>query len=462
MDTPQIQYCKTSDGVSIAYWTMGEGGVPLVLTSPMLFCHASLELRAPGLREWYERLASHHTIVRFDGRGQGLSQRNVEEFDFDFFTRDLKAVIDSLDAEKVDLAGFYGPSMSAMLYAATHPDRLRKLVLWTPFAENRTSLQSPRMRAVLSLIESDYRLFCETFAHQGLGWTTDLSHEWAMFISQAINQQDAARLFAAIAQADVRDKIARVVTPSLVLYEAGGDSEVAEAARFVAASLSDARLVPLPHKLVPAFQSEAGIQAIEDFLSSGKPARQPAQSLPRSVSSGGTAIILFADIAESTALTERMGDAAFREKARALDEALRRAITSNGGTAIEGKLLGDGVLAVFGAAREAIACAQEMHRLAEVSSPPRAGEGPGEGSALLLHVGVHAGDVIRENNNVYGGAVNIAARVASEAAAGETLVSATVRDLARTSAGVSFEDRGERELKGVGDTVRVWAVRWRE
>jgi class 3 adenylate cyclase len=193
---------------------------------------------------------------------------------------------------------------------------------------------------------------------------------------------------------------------------------------------------------------------------------------PRDTPSHGTAIILFADIADSTALTERLGDAAFREKARALDEALRKAIISNGGTAIEGKLLGDGVLATFGAAREAIACAAEMHRLAAgaQSAPPPVGEGLGEGSVtvpLLLHVGIHAGDVIRESNpdgrsNVYGGAVNIAARVASEAAAGETLVSATVRELARTSAGVSFEDRGERSLKGVSEPVRVWAVRWRD
>ena len=86
------------------------------------------------------------------------------------------------------------------------------------------------------------------------------------------------------------------------------------------------------------------------------------------------------------------------------------------------------------------------------------GSGP-EDEALLLHVGIHAGDVIREEGNVYGGAVNIASRVAGEAAAGETLVSGTVRDLARTSAGVSFEDRGEHTLKGIDDPVRVWAVR---
>ncbi|MEX0785253.1 MAG: adenylate/guanylate cyclase domain-containing protein, partial [Dehalococcoidia bacterium] len=112
-------------------------------------------------------------------------------------------------------------------------------------------------------------------------------------------------------------------------------------------------------------------------------------------------------------------------------------------------LLGDGVLATFGAAREAIACAMAIHEA-------------GSHTGLPLHVGIHAGDVIREEGNVFGGAVNIASRVASEAAAGETLVSGTVRDLARTSAGPSaegFEDRGERELKGVGEPVRVFAVR---
>jgi len=170
----------------------------------------------------------------------------------------------------------------------------------------------------------------------------------------------------------------------------------------------------------------------------------------------GTAIILFADIADSTALTERLGDAAFREKARELDESLRKAIASNGGTAIEGKLLGDGVLAVFGAARAAIACAGAIHGMAGSGAK---GQGPrSDEEPLLLHIGIHAGDVIREAGNVYGGAVNIAARVAGEAAAGETLVSGTVRDLARTSAGVSFEDRGERMLKGVGEPVRVWGV----
>ncbi len=78
---------------------------------------------------------------------------------------------------------------------------------------------------------------------------------------------------------------------------------------------------------------------------------------------------------------------------------------------------------------------------------------------LELHAGIHAGDIIRESGNVFGGAVNIAARVADAAGAGEVLVSDVVRSLARTSANVTFEDRGEREMKGIGEPVRVWAVR---
>ena len=83
----------------------------------------------------------------------------------------------------------------------------------------------------------------------------------------------------------------------------------------------------------------------------------------------------------------------------------------------------------------------------------------GDDAALPLHLGLHAGDVIREDNNVYGGAVNIASRISGLAASGKVLVSETVRSLARTSAGVAFEDRGDQRLKGVSDAVGVWAVK---
>jgi class 3 adenylate cyclase len=159
----------------------------------------------------------------------------------------------------------------------------------------------------------------------------------------------------------------------------------------------------------------------------------------------GTAIILFADIADSTALTERLGDTAFRAKARALDDALRIIIREAGGTTIDAKTLGDGVLATFASASQAIAAALACGAA-------------GDAQVLPLHLGLHAGDVIREADNVFGGAVNIASRISALSAPGELLVSDTVRSLARTSAGVTFEDRGEHALKGVADPQRVYAV----
>src|SRR3972149_1311991 len=101
----------------------------------------------------------------------------------------------------------------------------------------------------------------------------------------------------------------------------------------------------------------------------------------------------------------RWGDTAFRAKARELDTSLRSVIKEAGGTPVEGKVLGDGVLAVFTSARQAIECALRCN----------AASGP---VGLQLHLGIHAGDVIREGNNVYGGAVNIAARIAGASAPG--------------------------------------------
>jgi adenylate cyclase len=128
---------------------------------------------------------------------------------------------------------------------------------------------------------------------------------------------------------------------------------------------------------------------------------------------------------------------------------MRAAMREAGGTPVDGKVLGDGVMGVFKTASQAIAAAR---RCVELSAE----------SELRLHVGLHAGDVIREGGNVYGGAVNIASRVCGLSAPGEVLVSGTVRELARTSAGVTFADRGEHALKGVDDAVRLYEVRWRE
>jgi class 3 adenylate cyclase len=158
-----------------------------------------------------------------------------------------------------------------------------------------------------------------------------------------------------------------------------------------------------------------------------------------------TAVILFTDIADSTALTERLGDAAYVAKAGEFERTVRRAVRDCKGEDIEGVTLGDGVLAVFSSGTHAIDCATRAHECAREAG-------------FRLHVGIHAGDVLRTGSAVHGGAVNIAARVCDAAPPGETLVSDTVRSLARSSTSVQFVDRGLHQFKGVSDPHQVFAV----
>jgi len=159
----------------------------------------------------------------------------------------------------------------------------------------------------------------------------------------------------------------------------------------------------------------------------------------------GTVTILFADIADSTMLTEKLSDESFRALARELEDSLRKAIAENEGKMVEGVLLGDGVMAVFKSAHKAIECALCCKDSCIDTE-------------LQLHIGLHAGDVIVENNNVFGGAVNITSRIADISTAGEIVVSETVRSLTRTSAKVKYEDKGFHKLKGVSDPHRLFTV----
>jgi class 3 adenylate cyclase len=187
---------------------------------------------------------------------------------------------------------------------------------------------------------------------------------------------------------------------------------------------------------MPAFEQQA-----DDLLTrlSG------AAPSPKRVVGAETAVILFTDIADSTALTERLGDAAYLQRAGEFEQTVRGAVRECDGEDIAGVTLGDGVLAVFSSGTNAIACAFRAHDCAR-------------DAGFRLHVGIHAGDVLRTETGVHGGAVNIAARICDAAPPGDTLVSDTVRSLARTSTSVQFLDRGLHQFKGVSDPHQVFAV----
>ena len=434
---PRIQYAQTKDGVSIAYWTMGDG-MPLVYMPAGIFSHIQLESQHPSTRHWYEALAKGRRLVRYDGRGTGLSQRDVTGFSLDSYLTDLEAVVGRLGLRTFALWGYGDSGPVAISYAARYPERVSHLLLWCTWA--RTS-DPPWVDALDELMRKDWEAYTETVAHGLLGWSAaEEAGRMAALIREAVTPETALAAASAGNELDAVGLLSSVRSPTLVLHRRQTRWPEVDVARGLSSRIPDARLALLEGEspLPQLGDTESVLAAIDEFLGEGEPAAAPLPS--------GTAVILFADIVDSTALTERLGDAAFRDKARELDGALRVAIRECEGVPVEGKLLGDGVLAVFTSARQAIEAALRCGKA-------------GNEAGLSLHLGIHAGDVIREENNVYGGAVNIAARVSALSAPGEVLVSETVRSLARTSAGVRFEDRGEHALTGVSEPQRLFAVR---
>jgi class 3 adenylate cyclase len=439
---PRIQYSRTSDGVSLAYWSLGSG-TPLIWMSPFPFSHVQLEWEDPARRAFFERLAERVTLVRYDSRGIGMSERGALDYSVKAHFRDLEAVADRADLERFGLYAFLHMGPAALAYAVEHRERVSHLMLFCSYASGRDYTQSPQGQAIGALVEKDWETYKDVAALILSRWIAgEHGRRYANLIQESATAEVTRAYMSAVDGYDVTEVLREVSCPVLVLHRQGLRWPPVEIARGLASRIPNARLLMLSGSSAALHleDTEAVIRAMHEFLGEGEEKAAATPDLPSSMTA-----ILFADIADSTALTERLGDTAFREKARDLDTALRAIIRNKGGTPIEGKLLGDGVLATFTSARQAIEAALACAKA-------------GAQASLPLHLGLHAGDVLREENNVFGGAVNIAARVSSLAAPGEVLVSDIVRGLARTSAGVGFHDRGEQSLKGVGESVRVWSV----
>ena len=453
---PRIQYARTSDGVDIAFATAGDGP-PLLLMPPPPQTHVQA---AWEMFPQFHALAERFHVVWYDSRGSGLSDRDAIDFSMDAMLRDLEAVVDAAGLARFALAGLLDAVPIAITYAATRREKISSLMLvggWVKFSDWRN--QSPFNVAEEALRSGDWTLYTETLTRVLLGIEDqEFAVRYAAYIRECVEPEAYRSSQASMESWDVSALLPQITARTLVVHNRNNRTLSQQVGQRMAARIPNARFqliddtyyLQLP-SIITAFVGE-GREV--DPTPTAHPESKLALSAVEREGPSGTAIILFADIADSTALTERLGDDAFCEKARALDGSLRRVIRESGGTPIEGKVLGDGVMAVFASAREAIEGAMRCRE-------------EGRHAGLPLHLGIHAGDVIRETDpdgrgNVYGGAVNIAARVAGESAAGEILVSDIVRGLARTSAGVTFEDRGEHALKGVADPQRLFAVRTRD
>jgi class 3 adenylate cyclase len=360
--------------------------------------------------------------------------------------KDMVAVVDALELNKLALYGGVAGAFRALDYAAHYPHKVDRLVVWSTFSRLGDAFPPEMLRGLAALARANWDLCARTLADIGLRRRSEeLGLQLAEVYKQSSSGEVGARLIEDNLDEDLTPVLSRIDAPTLVVHALRSPLGPVTLSQKVAAAIPNARFLLLPEPASLVARDIAGPDQIVSFLNEGLAIVAPTEDVAGPDIPSSMTAIMFADIVDSTALTERLGDAAFRAKARELDAALRAIIREHSGTAIEGKLLGDGVLAVFTSAREGIAAAMVCAMA-------------GGQAGLPLHLGLHAGDVIREDNNVYGGAVNIASRISGLSAPGEVLVSETVRSLARTSAGVRFEDRGEQALKGVGEAVRVWAV----
>jgi class 3 adenylate cyclase len=195
-------------------------------------------------------------------------------------------------------------------------------------------------------------------------------------------------------------------------------------------------------------------KAIYEFLGEGEEA--PAASGAPSREPGGVVTILFTDVEGSTALTERLGDAKARAVLRNHERIVREALRAHGGAEV--KAMGDGFMASFSSATRALECAIAMQRaFAEYN----AGVGAHRDAPLNIRIGLNAGEPIAEDEDLFGTAVILAARIAAQAKGKEIMVSDVVRQLV-AGKGFLFADRGEVALRGFEGPVRLYEVRWEE
>jgi class 3 adenylate cyclase len=456
-----IRFCTSSDGTRIAYATVGQGP-PVVRIRPW-FTHLEFEWENPMWRSSIDRLSARHLLIRHDGRGMGLSDHRVSDYSPEAQVRDLEAVVDALGLERFALYGVSQGGATSITYAVRYPERVSHLILQGSFARMGwfidTEEGQQRFQTALSLIRQ--------------GWGTDLPAYRQFFTSlfmpdadaEAIRQfnemqrisaspENAAALFSAMRDTDVSELLSQVRPPTLVVHCRGDAIAPFESGRELATGIPGARFLPLNgrnHAILPHEPAAEVLgKAVEEFLGEGEEGAAAAAAPPREP--GGLVTILFTDMEGSTSLTQRLGDAKAQEVLRTHNRIVRDALRAHTGSEI--KHTGDGIMASFSSATRALECAIAIQRaFAEHSE---SAEEP-----IRVRVGLNAGEPIAEEADLFGTAVQLAARICAQAEPGEILAPIVVRELA-AGKGFLFSDLGAVALRGFEDPVRLYEVRWRE
>jgi pimeloyl-ACP methyl ester carboxylesterase len=249
----EIRYCTTSEHVRLAYATTGNGP-PLVKASNWL-THLDFEWGSPIWRHWYSALSLHHRLVRYDERGNGMSERDVPDVSFDTWVRDLEAVVDAAGLDRFPLLGISRGGAIAIAYAVKHPERVTRLVLYGAFAAGVKHVGTPQelqaRRALASLLRLGWGLnnpaFCKTFTCRFIPEATPEHEQWFDELQRvSTSPENAARLMERDDDIDVRPLLSQVKTPTLVIHCDRDHAVPPERGRLLAAEIPGARYVSLP------------------------------------------------------------------------------------------------------------------------------------------------------------------------------------------------------------------------
>ena len=429
---PETHYAKNGD-IYIAYQVTGHG--PDLVFTPGTVSHLDMDWEFPLRAEFFQRLGSMFRLVRFDKRGTGLSDRPTTMATLEQRADDIRAVMDAVGIESAIIFGVSeGASMAAM-FAATHPERARALLIWGAMARFVATKDHPWG---LSLEESD-RLIQDVQDNwpsewyvrgpgAGLGPDADdaLIQLCIRYGRAAANPSAAAAYERMNAEIDIRPVLGAIKVPTLVMNRTGDPVASCEGAHDMANRIPGARFVEFPGNThqVMTISPEKVFAEIQAFITGVRPVAVDDRVL---------ATVLFVDVANSTQALSALGDSAWKVRLEAYYRIVRDELARYRGR--ETNTAGDGFMASFDGPGRAIRCA-----LAIASAVKPLG--------LDIRAGLHTGEVELMGDNIGGMAVHIAARINAEAAAGKVMVSSTTKDLVAGS-GIEFESGGSKQLKGV-------------
>jgi len=444
MGIPPVRYVRSGDGHHIAYRAIGSGEQDYLIVLPSL---GTIELLAePPARKIGEGIAKNSRLISFDRRGSGLSDPVAEPATLEDQMDDVIAVLDACGSSRVALIAEAEAAMLAVMFAATHPERVSHLVIMHPMAR---VTNAPGYEFTWPDAAARDRDFIRPMlARWGTGENAamaspilaasdpDFIDWWGRWERLSSSPGTLEKRMELIGRMDVREILPRVQAPTLRLDRPDAKSMDSRHAAFAAEQIPGARLQELPGRDAVSFGDgiQAYLDAVEEFTTGTIAAKHRSER--------ALATVLFTDICGSTKLAAELGDRRWRQTLESHDRITRELVGGYGGKAI--KSTGDGFLATFDGPARAVRCATTL------------GERVGE-LGIELRAGLHTGEIELMGADVGGMAVHIGARIGALGGPGEVLASSTVRDLV-VGSGIEFDERGEHELKGVPGSWRVFAA----